>query len=152
MTEARQVHVNRDARFTYVAKPHRGSRTAPLGAVDGDTVRLLVDFGDETYRKRDIRVQYVNTAELRGQTDPILREAALQAMRFAEQWLSDADELAAAASDPMDREWPLTIVTWRDRKSLNRLIAVVENLAGESLADTLIAAGHGVPTDALGRR
>lgn len=138
------VHVNRDARFTYIA--------APIRASDGDTIWVWLDKGDRDYTEQDIRVQFVDTPELNDQ-DPAVRERAQAAKTFTQEWLDEAWAYGqATGKTKADREYPLTIVTWYDRHSYSRLVGAVENLRGESLADALVAAGHGVPTDARGRR
>ena len=140
MTEARQVHVSRDARFTYVAAHRR--------TLDGDSVELLIDLGMDTWTPQHIRVQFVDCPELNS-TDPLVRERAQAAKAFTERWMVDAWALGVTESD---REWPLTLVTWKDRRSFTRYVGAIENLRGESLAEALIAAGHGVRTDERGRR
>lgn len=143
MTEPRQFHADRSHRWTYIA--------APLRAVDGDTIEVMLDKGDRDYSKDSIRIQYVECPELNS-PDPEERARAKAAKQFTQDWLDAAASAAVDAARKDDREYPLTVVTWQDRHSFNRLVAVVENLAGEELHEAIIAAGHGVRTDARGKR
>ena len=138
------MHASRENRWTYIASPIRAS--------DGDTIWVWLDKGDRDYTEQDIRVQYVDTDEL-NDPDPVKRDRAQKAKAFTEAWLAEAAEYGQTyGKTKADRERPLTIVTWYDRKSYNRLVGVVENLRGERLDEALVAAGLGAPTDALGKR
>ncbi len=118
-----------------------------LRVIDGDTVIMTMklrepeDLGfhiwtDTIIANQSIRVQGVNAPELFSGTN---REAGSAAREFVVDWVISAE---TSATDP---QWPFTVETFKSKTSFNRYIGhVICTDTGESLADALIAAGHGV--------
>jgi endonuclease YncB( thermonuclease family) len=102
--------------------------------VDGDTVVLNVDLGMRVAAQHSIRVADVNCPELFNGND---RDAGVAAREFTQLWF-----VQRMWTEP----WPFLIRTHKDSQSFNRYVADVWCArTGESLADAIIAAGHGVP-------
>jgi len=107
-------------------------RAAVERVIDGDTVELSIDLGFDVSITRSVRVAGVNCPEVRGGT-PESRAAGDRAAAFTWAWLTDQGGV-------LD-EWPLTVVTSKER-SFARYVGDIRR-GGVSLADALIAAGHG---------
>jgi endonuclease YncB( thermonuclease family) len=95
-------------------------RAAPLRAVDGDTVRLLVDVGFHARLEIDVRLAGVMAPELDEPGGP-------EAAQFTARWLD-------AAMSP-DRRWPLlvrtqttTVAEPEERRSFTRYIGRIWRL------------------------
>ncbi len=112
--------------WTYGA---RSTRT-----VDGDTIYVIVDHGMRIQSSQSIRIAGVNCPELFSGDN---REAGAAARDFTKSWVNSSQ------FDDADL-WPLLITTYKDKQSFNRYIADVHNKLGESLAEAIIAANHGV--------
>ncbi len=115
------------------------TRSRLVRVIDGDTFVVESDMG------RDIRHQA--TLRLRGVDAPKMgTPAGWEAKRAAMRWFAHAEAGALTA-------WPCYVRTHQvagryqeyvDRSGA-RYVADVYNLAGESLAEALVAAGHAVP-------
>lgn len=99
-------------------------------AIDGDTLRADVHIWPDQVADVAIRVRGVDTPELKSQ-NPCERELAVRAKAFTESWISANGPIVVGAVTP--------------DKYAGRYDAVVTGLGGKSLADALIAAGHGRP-------
>jgi endonuclease YncB( thermonuclease family) len=111
-------------------------RRARLDRVkDGDTVQGVVDLG--------YRAAYTGPLRLRGVDCPPLSSVAGKAARdFVHSWLTSA--VHGVLGTP-HKQWPFSVTSYKDEMSYERYIAdVVRVDTGESLAEALIAAGHGV--------
>lgn len=109
-----------------------------MGAIvrvhDGDTFLADIDLGFHIKRRMWLRLAGVDTPELD-------TEEGKQARAFVIDWLSDGKLLS---------EQVFQIETAVDNKgnektTFGRYVANVINAHGESLAEVLIAAGHGRP-------
>ncbi len=98
--------------------------------IDGDTLLVELDTGFHSTRWERLRLLGVDCPEIVG-TD---RQAGMDARNFVRAWVaSDTDT------------WPYLVVTSKT-DSFGRYLATITRKAdGVSLADALIAAGHGVP-------
>lgn len=113
-------------------------RARPIRVIDGDTLALCVSLGFGMAKLDDdnhFRVQGVNCPEVRGPT----RGAGLAAKAFTMVWLGL----------PGPEDWPLIIQTQRlqsgEARTFERWVAAIYRVSDEhSLAEDLIAAGHGV--------
>jgi len=102
--------------------------------VDGDTLSVLLDLGDRTYRKRRIRLLGYNAPEL---------------------FSGEDREEGAAARDALAALIPVGstvyIETKLDRESFDRLLGhcfiAQENGRLADIAELMIAAGHGLGVD-----
>ena len=103
-------------------------RAETLSVVDGDTVRLRLDLGDSTYRKRSVRLLGVNAPEVVGET----RAAGLAAKEYLEGLLPAGTFVF--------------VRTHKDRTTFERLLGEVfvadESGELESVGEALISAGH----------
>ncbi len=115
------------------------TRARLVRVIDGDTMIMESDMG------RDIR--HVATLRLRGVDSPELgTPEGWEAKRAAMHWF-------AAAIGTTDARWTCYVRTFLiqgrfeeyTQRSIARYVADVYNLAGESLADALVAAGHATP-------
>lgn len=98
--------------------------------IDGDTV--VVHYRKtprEHVHEEHVRLEGVNTPELTSPF-PDVREQAKAAKAFSEQFAPPGSAISLAA---------------HSTDKYGRMLAFVYNSAGESIADALIAAGHGVP-------
>lgn len=102
-------------------------RAEPVRAVDGDTVELLVDLGMRVHTTIRLRLEGIDTPETRGDK----AEVGHTARRQTQAWLD------AATGD-----WPLVVVTKKDRRSFNRYIGNIWNPAGDNLVDHLRELGY----------
>lgn len=59
--------------------------------IDGDTIDVIIDLGFSVFVKQRLRLESVNTAELRGETDPARKASALAAKKFVEEQLLNED-------------------------------------------------------------
>ncbi len=102
-----------------------------MRVVDGDTVIAELDTGFHSYRWERLRLLGVDCPEVVGAT----KTAGLFAASFVSQWVAERTTQA----------WPF-IITTKQTDSFGRYLAtIVSRDDGVSLADALIAAGHGVP-------
>ena len=106
-------------------------RARLVRAIDGDTIEVLLDLGFDVTITAAVRVAGVDTPELRGGT-PASRELGREAAAFTERWCGGQGD------------WPLTVVTSKDR-SFARYVGAVGK-GGDDLAGALIADGHGIPS------
>ena len=98
-----------------------------IRTIDGDTAVFAIDIWPGLTGTAHIRVLGVDTPEMKGETRP----AAEKAREFTRAWLDKGEVL-------------LTIGCGRPAQdSFGRYLAVVTR-DGKSLADEIIAAGHGV--------
>lgn len=94
---------------------------------DGDTLRVTVDLGFHCYHVECLRLEGIDTAEVRGPERP----DGIVAKAFAKLWVDTAGT----------GEWPLIVET-RKGETFGRYVADVYRADnGESLADALRAAG-----------
>lgn len=104
--------------------------------VDADTLQMCIDVGFHGRQIERMRLLGVNAPELN-------TDAGRAARDFVTQW-----EFEAITTLDLPEEfkfWPF-IVTTRKTDSFGRYLAVVRRAdTNESLAEALIAAGHGVP-------
>ena len=102
-------------------------RAQLVRVTDGDTYRLHVDLG--------FHVRAEHAFRLRGVDCPELDTAGGKAAReFAESWFLDHWHA---------QEWPIRIVTDKDRMTFNRYVANVSCAEGHDLGEAIVAAGHG---------
>lgn len=113
--------------FTYRARPGR--------VIDGDTVELVVDLGFYIEHRIRVRVDGIDTPELRRGT-PKHREHGRLAREFVILWMAEA-----VAGPP----WPLTVATGKG-KSFDRWVGTITRTDGNDLAADVIAWGdaHGI--------
>lgn len=114
-------------------------RAEVLSVYDADTLRLLVDLGMDTYVKHSVRLNGIDTPEIRGVEKP----EGEAAKAFVIQWLQDYC---------LERDGKAQIVvnTIKDRREkYGRYLVVVWATDGTNrcLNDDLIAAGHAVAYD-----
>jgi len=96
---------------------------------DGDTVTLLVDVGFNVFRRINVRVRGVDTAEMRGGTEST-KALARDAKGFTAAFLEGAESIIVrTAKDP--------------KRSFTRWVGDIF-ADGESLAEALIAAKKGI--------
>lgn len=96
----------------------------PISVHDGDTFKANVYIWPRLTAQESIRVQGVDTPELKGET----KTAALEAKKFTEAWLQDTDVILYTCGD----------------RSFERLVAKVTRSRDNAvLADDLVKAGHG---------
>lgn len=104
--------------------------------IDGDTIRLLVDNGFYNREFHAFRLLNVNTPEI------FTKDAEERALGYiakgeVHNWLDGSLACADGA------EWPLIIVTEKDKQTFNRYIAEVYcNGCGDSLNQYLIKKGY----------
>jgi endonuclease YncB( thermonuclease family) len=109
-------------------------RARPTRVVDGDTLYVEVDHGMHIFSVQSLRLSGVNAPELYRGTDEE-KAAGQAAKQFVQDWIANLPE----------HKWPLVVRTDKDRRSFNRYVATVTDLAGHDLAAAIIAAGHGEP-------
>ncbi|RMH81569.1 MAG: nuclease [Actinomyces sp.] len=103
--------------------------------VDGDTLDLDVDLGFHLRALIRVRLQGVDTWEVRGPERP----AGLEAKAFVERWLEvDQDHVI--------------VETTKTGKFGRWLARITRPSDGADLGVDLLAAGHGVAVDDHGRR
>lgn len=102
-------------------------RAEVLSVVDGDTVKVRVDLGFRLYRDVSLRLDAINTPELRGE----FKAQGYIAKAAAMTWLENRDIIVCTEKDPGSY----------DRYTANIYDAVTE----ESLTSYLLAGGYGVP-------
>lgn len=107
-----------------MSEPWMFERCQVLRAIDGDSVRIVVDTGFKHAATVDVRLLGVDTPE-RGQ--PGYAEAAA----FTRDWLASAGRIVLECHG--------------EDKYGGRWLGVLRDHAGASLADALIAAGLGKP-------
>lgn len=108
-----------------------------LSVYDGDTIRLRVDLGMDTYVKQSARLDGVDTPEISG----LERPAGLDAKMYAERWLS------RHGAERMGK-YHVRIQTIKDkREKYGRYLVVVFALDGSNrcLNEDLIESGHAIP-------
>lgn len=121
-----------DPRYVY--------RCSLLDVIDGDTLDLRIELGFHITHRARIRLAGVNTPETRSpyQTE---RDAALEASQHVASWCAVRAE-------------QLLVKTMKDgRDKFGRLLAtLIDQATGETLQDSLLAAGLAVPYDGQTKR
>lgn len=108
-------------------------RCSPVRAIDADTIALDCDLGFGVYHTIRCRLAGVDCPEIRGGNERT-RAAGEAAKVAAERWL-----------DAWSGDWPLRVAT--SGRSFDRWVGELTcAMTGESLADHLIALGHGTPS------
>lgn len=109
-------------------------RAKLIRVIDGDTYYIEVDHGMFIRSVQSLRLKDVDTPEINRGSD---EEKALgqDAKSFANAWFINLLG---------DDEWTLIITTDKDKRSFNRYVATVTDMAGNDLGEAIIEAGHGV--------
>lgn len=102
-------------------------RASLLRVIDGDTFVAIVDLGFFASIAIHVRLAGVDTPELHS-SDPVQRAAALTARDFTAECLRDGFVLQSHHSE----------------RSFERWVCDVWLPNGQSLADAIVAAGHGI--------
>lgn len=102
-------------------------RSQLIRVIDGDTVRLRLDYGFHCEQEHNIRLLGINCPELN-------TDAGKAARDFVEDWFLEHFHAL---------EWPIVVVTERDKMTFNRYLGVVSCAEGHPLADAIVQAGHG---------
>lgn len=103
----------------------------PQGAVDGDTLDLLLDLGHHQYAAHRARLAGVDTAEKWGTAhDSEEYQLAVEQTAFTADWV-------AAATANFEGTWPLLVETHKSGKY------------GRLVADVMARSHHGLLQDAL---
>lgn len=97
--------------------------------VDGDTFDLEVDVGFNMRRTVRVRLFGVDTAEVNVSRDSDEYRRGQEHKAFVEQWFM--------FEGTADTEWPLDVVTLKDKGKYGRYIAVIRGPGGESLTKAL---------------
>lgn len=114
-------------------------KASVVEVTDGDTVVLDIDLGMRVVVRHRCRVLGVNTPELHSK-DADERRRAKAAKEFLEvMLLGDPSSVAPPA--------PLIITTQRDKTEKFGRYLVQAVVDGKTLAEHIIAAGHGVAYD-----
>lgn len=115
--------------FAYRANINPLSRW-PDGVYDGDTVDLLIDKGFHDYTFRKVRLDGVDTPEMR----IVTREQAHAARNLTVQWL----KYACVGQT----KWPLCLVS-NELDAFGRIVGTIYRLVdGQNLTDYLRSKGY----------
>lgn len=104
--------------YSFMTTQFRGQCQRVL---DGDTVELFVDRGNYDFSYWQIRLYAIDTYELRGEPDPVLKAKAKEAKALMLDWLKP----------PTDRNavnlatWPVRVLTYKDDDNFGRLLAEI---------------------------
>lgn len=108
-------------------------RARVTAVIDGDTLEVFKDAGNDQYSAERLRLLGVDTPELRRPTRP----AGLAAKAFVVSWLAEAGT----------GEWPVRIETVKADSFGRYLCWLWRASDGRSLNEDLLAAGQAVPFD-----
>lgn len=96
--------------------------------IDGDTIEVVLDLGFYVEHRVRIRVEDLNTPEVRG----IERPDGLKAAAFVQSWLQDCTDRAANG-------WPLWVTTGKG-KSFDRWVGSIREAQPEQASNDLAQA------------
>lgn len=114
-------------------------RAKPLGAIDGDTLDVLIDQGWRATRVERIRLLHVNTPERNGPDKVAARAATTFVLSWTELAIESETQLVPRP------KWPLLIETEK-ADSFGRYLGTIWRVSdGRCLNSDLIAHGLAVP-------
>lgn len=138
------------ARSFYAFAPVGGGfRAQYAGAIDGDTIDVIIDLGFNTLRKDRVRLNGIDTPELNS-SDPAVRAAAQKARAFVDTTLSSLLKIEHGGLYDRYPMWPLRLVTAKGADKYGRYLADVYYYADDQerhLNAELVDAGLATPYD-----
>lgn len=125
-------------------------RATVIEVTDGDTVHVLLDHGDNTFRKRYLRFYGINTPESAGEEK---EERGLAAKAFVSALLAVGDTLLVHTFRTSKKR------SYDKSEKFGRLLADVWKVDTEawtvlepSVNQQLVQAGHALPYDGKGKK
>jgi micrococcal nuclease len=109
-------------------------RADVLRVIDGDTIEVMIDQGDSSFRKRTIRILGMNAPEMKG---PTKEKGQGARNRLILHLLINHNALIIIRTEKPD--------------SFGRSLADCWTLDGKSVAEWMIEQGCAVPTDEKGK-
>ena len=105
--------------------------------IDGDSVVAMIDLGYDTFSLQRIRLAGVSTPEMRSkEEDPAAHleeeRLALEAKKYVQAW----------AGKPENKDLIINVIKI---DSYGRLVSYLTNKEGDTLSQSVISSGHGVP-------
>lgn len=108
-----------------------------LEITDGDTVKLTIDNGFFNREVHAIRLRGVNTPEIFTK-DAEEKARGQVAKEIVQDWFNEAN----VCRELEMTDWPLILVTQKDKQTFNRYIGDVYCVCGEWLNEYLRKAGY----------
>lgn len=112
-------------------------RAQLVGITDGDTVKLLIDNGFYNREAHAIRLRGVNTPEIFTKNEEE-KQKGMVAKDIVAKWFLDTE----FCSELEGEDWPLILVTQKDKQTFNRYIGDIYCICGDWLNEYLREEGY----------